>query len=419
MIFSPQPAQTQVIQQEPPRMTVTQATQTEPEAAPTPRVDSLAPLNAVLGHFEKTMEVAMGKMIFAVESVARATRHVQQSIDALGTTVSQVTRAVDRLTDEQRRLARSRESTGNQSNKRAREDEDKENDRALKSVQMNIRFVLLVTSSLSHLMGTGADVFILQTARQTVSECGRNLTLACKFKPDTFCIVWKNANDMATIAECKQKWCKLNPIYAGKYRISFDLNQCILNLTMIKATIEDNGRKLVCSDGSHIASKIVNIRDREPLLYEDTKSGTIMAKSGCTSQNTNVSFKWKLISVNSDNEKEIDPKIRERKTLSCKNDSDCGNDKQVHYTEIIAVNASVNGNYHLKVAAIYGNESKETHYSYKSIMKVRDEEQDDLPILSADEEHLNPGSASIKTKYYVGGFLLAAATILCILPIYR
>jgi hypothetical protein len=134
MIFSPQPAHTQVIQQEPPRTTVTQATQTEPEAAPTPRVDSLAPLNAVLGHFEKTMEVAMGKMVFEVESVARATRHVQQSIDALGTSVSQVSRAVDRLTDEQRRLVRSRDSTGNPSNKRAREDEDKENDRALKSV---------------------------------------------------------------------------------------------------------------------------------------------------------------------------------------------------------------------------------------------------------------------------------------------
>ena len=51
----------------------------------------------------------MGKVDFAIVSVARATRHVLQSIYAMGSTLSQVTRAIDRLADEQRRLAWSRE----------------------------------------------------------------------------------------------------------------------------------------------------------------------------------------------------------------------------------------------------------------------------------------------------------------------
>lgn len=133
MIFPPLPAQSAAKQPEPVKKMVDQETQTLPQN--TQKEDSLAPLNAVLGHFEKTMEVALGKVTFAVESVARATRHFQQSLDAMGTSLTQISRAVDRLTDEQRRQARNRETTSSQStNKRAREDEDKENDRALKSV---------------------------------------------------------------------------------------------------------------------------------------------------------------------------------------------------------------------------------------------------------------------------------------------
>lgn len=62
-----------------------------------------------------------------------ATLHMQQSIDALGTSLTQISRSIDRLTDEQRRLALSRKSTTSQSSKRARDDDDKENDRVLKS----------------------------------------------------------------------------------------------------------------------------------------------------------------------------------------------------------------------------------------------------------------------------------------------
>lgn len=68
----------------------------------------------------------MGKVVFAVESVVRAVRHVQQSIDALGTSLTQISRYVDRLANEQRRLARSRESASSLSNKRARDCDDKE-----------------------------------------------------------------------------------------------------------------------------------------------------------------------------------------------------------------------------------------------------------------------------------------------------
>lgn len=130
MTFSPGPSRPLTNQPEPIKKMVNQESQTEPEA---PKIDSLAPLNNVLGHFEKTMETTVGKVAFAVESVARATRHIQQSLDTMGASLFQMSRSLERMMEEQRRYMRRSDQPG-QSTKRAREEEDKENDRALKSV---------------------------------------------------------------------------------------------------------------------------------------------------------------------------------------------------------------------------------------------------------------------------------------------
>ncbi|XP_060581947.1 uncharacterized protein LOC132738461 [Ruditapes philippinarum] len=230
----------------------------------------------------------------------------------------------------------------------------------------------------------GPDVVIQKAgtlADVTPSECGRSLTLSCIFKKDTFAIVWKNRNDKIAIAQCLQNVCDINPELEGQYNISFDSKQCIFNLTIIKVTMKDNGRNLVCSDGSHSDSYNITVRDNEPHLAENTTSGTISATSGCISQDTNVSFKWIMISESSKIETEFNPEIRDKYATSCTNNSDCGNNKQVHYTETIVANASITGKYYLKVAAIYGNVRKE---SYKSSMKYIIGEQ--------DEEHFIPES---------------------------
>jgi hypothetical protein len=92
------------------------------------------------------------------------------------------------------------------------------------------------------------------------AECGKNLTLSCMFRKNTFAIVWKNPDDISPIAQCIQNDCNLNPSFVGLYDIAFDKTRCVFNLTIIKATKKDNGRKLVCSDGSHSDFQILRVR---------------------------------------------------------------------------------------------------------------------------------------------------------------
>jgi hypothetical protein len=61
------------------------------------------------------------------------------------------------------------------------------------------------------------------------------------------------------------------------------------------------------------------------------------------------------------------PTINGNDTRMCSNDSDCGYDQQVQYTEMISAKSSDNGKYFLKVLAVYRNRSKEscnTAYKY-------------------------------------------------------
>ncbi|XP_060557245.1 uncharacterized protein LOC132717713 [Ruditapes philippinarum] len=262
----------------------------------------------------------------------------------------------------------------------------------------------------------GPDVVIQRAdtlAYETPSECGRNLTLTCISKKDTFAIVWKNGNDNIKIAECVQNVCSINPDFERQYNISFDSARCIFNLTIMKVAMKDNGRNLVCSDGSHSDSYNITVKDNEPHLVENTTSGTILATSGCISQDTNVSFKWILISESSNIETEFNPEISNKYATNCKNNSDCGNNKHVYYTEIILANGSITGKYYLKVAAIYGNESKDSYYSYKSVMKYMIGEQ--------DEEHLNPVSKNIGTFNVVmmAMLFIFIMIILCAMVLYK
>jgi hypothetical protein len=106
-------------------------------------------------------------------------------------------------------------------------------------------------------------VVILNTGgitNQAVSECGQSLTLTCTFRKNTSAIVWKNAKEFSSIAMCIHNDCDINDEYVGQYRISFDKTLCIFNLTVINVTMKDNGRKLVCSDGSRTDSKIIAVR---------------------------------------------------------------------------------------------------------------------------------------------------------------
>jgi hypothetical protein len=89
-------------------------------------------------------------------------------------------------------------------------------------------------------------------------ECGRNVTLTCNFNKCIFAILWKYATDVIPIAKCIQHECFLTPAYKGHYTFTYD-KQGIFNLTVIEITKEDNGRKLVCSDGSDSDSEVIKV----------------------------------------------------------------------------------------------------------------------------------------------------------------
>ncbi|XP_060580868.1 uncharacterized protein LOC132737581 isoform X2 [Ruditapes philippinarum] len=222
----------------------------------------------------------------------------------------------------------------------------------------------------------GANVVIQKTdssGNEHACSCGRSLTLTCTLEEQKFAVAWMNANDITPIAQCVKQSCKLNPAYLGQYTFSSDADRNIFNLTIIKVTKKDDGRKLVCSDGSNIDSIILRVIDYEPQLFEDTKNGTIMAMSGCVSQNRNVTFKWILVDVDSQLEKVIQPQILDANMTSCLNNSDCTHNDKVQYTETIYARASNYGNCYVKVAAFYGNERKETP---NTAVKYLFEEQD-------------------------------------------
>ncbi|XP_060584584.1 uncharacterized protein LOC132740660, partial [Ruditapes philippinarum] len=148
---------------------------------------------------------------------------------------------------------------------------------------------------------TGGNISIQKPGNETGEmsyECGRNVTLTCNFKKSRFAISWMNATDVIPIVKCTQNKCFLTPVYEGQYSFIYDRHG-IFNLTVTEITKEDNGRKLICSDGSDSDSEIIKVTDYEPLLFEDTKNGTVRAISGCISQDTEVSFKWIKLSVSS------------------------------------------------------------------------------------------------------------------------
>jgi hypothetical protein len=77
-----------------------------------------------------------------------------------------------------------------------------------------------------------------------------------------------NSNDITAISRCilVLNICDINPAYDGQYSISSDIPQGIFNLTIINVTAKDNGRKLVCSDGSHTDSITIRVRGNDYLL---------------------------------------------------------------------------------------------------------------------------------------------------------
>ncbi|XP_060595357.1 uncharacterized protein LOC132749563, partial [Ruditapes philippinarum] len=236
---------------------------------------------------------------------------------------------------------------------------------------------LILRAGLPSFKLAGANVAIQRKDNRADEscECGKSITISCTFKKNTFAIEWMDAIDNKPIARCLKQVCSLNPKYVEQYNISFDMEQGYFDLTVQKVTMELNGRKFVCSDGSNTASYNMSVKDYEPYLTDDSKSGSITAAPGCISQDTQVSFKWIKIYASSNAEMEFNPKRPVKSITSCTNDSDCGNDMHVYYSEIIEAKASAEGKYYLKVTAIYGNESKESFSANNSAQKYIIEEQ--------------------------------------------
>jgi hypothetical protein len=90
--------------------------------------------------------------------------------------------------------------------------------------------------------------------------CGRNITFICSFTEVTAAILWKYSDEVIPIAQCIRKVCDLNPDYVKDFEFSVDMTEGIFNLTMIK--VRNIGKKLVCSDGSHSDSQIIDINGK-------------------------------------------------------------------------------------------------------------------------------------------------------------
>jgi hypothetical protein len=100
------------------------------------------------------------------------------------------------------------------------------------------------------------------SGNEQACTCGRSLTLTCTLEEQKLSVAWMNANDITAIAQCVKRSCDLNPVYLGQYTFSFDVDRNVFNLTIIKVTNKDNGRKLVCSDGSNIDSVILSVKGK-------------------------------------------------------------------------------------------------------------------------------------------------------------
>ena len=98
-------------------------------------------------------------------------------------------------------------------------------------------------------------------AEREAFVCGSNVTLVCKIKKSTNMSAWMYENDPISIAECNRNNrnpCSVNPAYADKYEFTYDIDQGVYNLTIIKLNINDTNRKLVCSNGDEsVSEKIV------------------------------------------------------------------------------------------------------------------------------------------------------------------
>ena len=92
------------------------------------------PLTSTLGHLEKELHVSLGKIVSAVDSNTRATRHLGQSFESMAESLRTLSRTVERLVDDQRKQKRE-ETNNHRAEKRPRTDNNnKENSPVLKSV---------------------------------------------------------------------------------------------------------------------------------------------------------------------------------------------------------------------------------------------------------------------------------------------
>ncbi|XP_060585618.1 uncharacterized protein LOC132741466 [Ruditapes philippinarum] len=127
--------------------------------------------------------------------------------------------------------------------------------------------------------------------------------------------------------------------------------------------------------------KMIFVTGCEPMLLEDIGAGRVMATSGCVSNVTHVSFKWIKISTINGIEEEFIPTIKSNYSSKCSNESDCWIDEHMQYNVIIQASQSDNGQYYLKMIAIYGNELKESSNTYyKYIIDGQDFEVEDHDI---------------------------------------
>lgn len=220
-------------------------------------------------------------------------------------------------------------------------------------------YLILVCRTNAH--NVDANVEIQKHGNDRTCTCGKNLTITCKLKEHRLAMAWMNGNSIISIAECVESSCNLNPAFNGQYAFSYNIEQGIYNLTVIKVTKKDNGKRLVCSDGSHTDFLVLKVNGHDAQLIEDKQSGSIIAKSGCISDESKVTFKW--ISVSPDNglEQEIQREVQYSND-SCVSDSVCGFNQHTRYRATIFAKHTVNGKY-IKFAMEFGSERIESRKS--------------------------------------------------------
>lgn len=236
-------------------------------------------------------------------------------------------------------------------------------------------WLILVCRTNAH----NANVEIQKHGDERTYTCGKNLTITCKLKEHRLAMAWMDGNSIISIAECVERSCNLNPAFNGQYTFSYNIEEGIYNLTVIKVTKKDNGKRLVCSDGSHTDFLVLKVNGHDAQLIEDKQNGSIIAKSGCISDEKKVTFKW--ISVSPDNglEQEIQREVQ-CSNDSCVNDSICGFNQHTRYRATLFAKQTGNGKY-IKFAMEFGSERIE---SRKSDALYLIEEQDYGPYSNTE-----------------------------------